>query len=72
MEFIFKTETQILTKIDTSQMTRDILKEIQNTFMDKPIKKYEITFKEGVVVKQIDRLENIKPEMVSAITVTVG
>jgi hypothetical protein len=72
MKITFKTETEILREVEISQLTGDIQKELEVSFDDKPIKKYEITFKEGVVVKQCHRLEDITYKIVSSLTITVG
>jgi len=72
MKITFKTETEILREVEVSQMTDEIQKELETSFDDKPILKYEITFKEGVVVKQCHRLEDISDKIVSALTITVA
>lgn len=72
MKITFKTETEILREVEISQLTDDVQKELETAFDDKPIKKYEITFKEGTVVKQCHRLEDISDKIVSALTITVG
>lgn len=72
MKITFKTETEILREVEISQLTDDIQKELEASFDNKPIKKYEITFKEGVVVKQCHRLEDINDKIVSALTIIVG
>lgn len=72
MKITFKTETEILREVEISELTDDIQKELETSFDDKPIKKYEITFKEGVVVKQCHRLEDVTDKIVSALTITVA
>ena len=72
MKITFKTETEILREIENFQLTDEIQKELEALFDDKPIKKYELTFNEGVVVKQCHRLEDISDRIVSSLTITVG
>jgi hypothetical protein len=72
MKITFKTETEILREVEVSQMTDEIQKELETSFDNKAILKYEITFKEGVVVKQCHRLEDISDKIVSALTITVA
>lgn len=71
MKVIFKTETKILTELELDDITDDIENELETTYGDKPIKKYELTFNEGVVVKDCNRLEDISDKMVSVLTITI-
>jgi hypothetical protein len=72
MKIIFKTETEILREIELSEMTYEIQEELKESFDNKPILKYEIIFKEGVIVKQCHRLEDISDETVQTLTVTIA
>ena len=72
MKITFKTETEILQEVELNEMTDEIQKELEISFDDKPILKYEIAFKEGVVVKRCHRLEDISDKIVSALTITVA
>jgi len=72
MKIIFKTETEILREIELSEMTCEIQEELKESFDNKPILKYEIIFKEGVVVKQCHRLADISNETVQTLTVTIS
>jgi hypothetical protein len=70
MKLIFKRNTDILKEYEITEMTDEIQKEIE-TFDDKQILKYEITFKEGVLVKKCHDLGDISDKMVSALTITL-
>jgi hypothetical protein len=52
-------------------LTGEIQRELENSFDNKLIKKYEITFKDGVLVKQFHRLEDIDDKIVSDLTITI-
>ena len=71
MKITFKTETEILRELEISQLTDEIQKELETSFDNRQIKKYEIIFKEGVFVKQCHRLEDITDKIVSDLTITV-
>lgn len=72
MKITFKTETEILKEAELNEMTDEIQKELEASFDNKPILKYEITFKEGVLVKQCHRLEDISDKIVAALTITIA
>jgi hypothetical protein len=72
MKLTFKTETEILKEVELNEMTDEIQKELETSFDNKPILKYEITFKEGVTVNQCHRLEDITDKIVSTLTITVA
>lgn len=72
MKITFKTETEILKELELSKMTDEIERELKDSFDDKPIKKYEIIFKEGVIVRQCHRLEDISAKSVSALIITIA
>jgi hypothetical protein len=72
MKITFKTETEVLRELEVSQMTDEVIEELETSFDNKTILKYEITFKEGVVVKQCHRFEDVTDKIVSAITITVA
>lgn len=74
MKLIFKTETEILKEFEMVEMTDEVeatLKELEANFDNRPILKYEITFKDGVFVKECHRLEDISQKIVSVLTITV-
>ena len=71
MKLIFKTETEVLRELEVSQITDEIEKELEASFDDKPMLKYEIIYKEGVIVKQCHRLEDISDKIVSSLVITV-
>lgn len=71
-EIIFRTEAEILKELDVAQMTDEIQTELKISFDDKQIKKYEIIFEEGVVVKQCHNFEDISEKIVSVLTITVA
>jgi len=72
MKLIFKTETETIKEIELHDMTDAVIKELETAFDEKPILKYEITFKEGAVVKHCHGLQDISEDMVSTVTITLG
>ena len=72
MKVTFKTETEIIRELEINEMTNEIQSELESSFDNKPILKYEICFKEGVLVKDCHRLEDIDEEIVSAIAITIA
>lgn len=72
MKITLKTETEILKEVELNEITDEIQKELETSFNDKPILKYEISFKEGVLVKQCHRLEDISDKIVAALTITIA
>lgn len=72
MKLIFQTETEVLKEIDTLQMTDEIESELETSFDNRTILKYEITFKEGVLVKDCHALEDIDHKIASVLKITVA
>lgn len=53
MKITFKTETEILKEVEiTNEMPDEVFDDLKTSFDDKLVKKYEIIFKEGILVKQ--------------------
>ena len=71
MKIIFKTETELVREIDLHEMTDELMQELENAFDNRLIKKYEITFIEGVLVKQCKNLDDIDSKMISILTITI-
>lgn len=73
MKLTFKTDTEILKEINLFQstLTDEIQSELKLEFDNRVMKKYEMTFNEGVLVKKCHSLGDITPEMVSEITITI-
>ncbi len=72
MKITFKTETKILKSFDFKELNDELEKELRAYFDDKPILKYEITFKEGVLAKQFNSFEDISERIADAITITIA
>jgi len=72
MKIIFKTETDILREIDFAQMTSELIENIQSQFDEKPIAKYEMTFVDGVKVKDCHNLDDVTPKIISVLTITLS
>lgn len=71
MKIIFKTEKEILKEIELTEMTNEVQENLENLFDERLILKYEITFKEGVVVKQVHRLQDITEKIASELTIVL-
>lgn len=71
MKIIFKTEREILKEVEFTEMTNEIQEELQNSFDNRQILKYEITFKEGVVVQQVHNISDVTEKVASALTITI-
>ena len=73
MKLTFKTDTEILKEINLFQstLTDEIQKELELEFDNRVMKKYKMTFNEGILVKECHSLGDITHEMVSGITITI-
>lgn len=71
MKIIFKTETETLKEVEFDKLTSELQEELEYGFDNRPILKYEITFKEGVFVKDCHRMEDITDKQISILTITV-
>ena len=71
MKIIFKTETELVREIDLHEMTDELMQELESTFDNRVIKKYEMTFNDGILVKQCKNINNIDSKMISILTITI-
>lgn len=59
MKLTFKTETEILREVELTEdgIKSELIKELDDLFDDKPMKKYEVNFKEGATVGNFNRMK---------------
>lgn len=72
MKFIFRTETEVLKELDLLALTDELEDELAELFDNRPIKKYDLVFKEGLTVYQCHNIRNVRPEMLESLTITVA
>ena len=65
--FIEKDKSETEFKIGVGTDTEEQINMIKERFDNREVQKYEIEFLEGVQVKDIDNLEDIKPSMIATL-----
>lgn len=72
MKLIFKTESEILEELEVPETISDEFSDkLTETYNHKTMLKYEITFKEGVMIKDCHSLEDIKYGIIECVTITI-
>jgi len=72
MKIIFKAENESIIKvIDDAELTKDALDELKMLFDNKEILRYEIIFKEGVLVKDVHNIGDLTPKNISFLNLTI-
>lgn len=71
MKLVFKTETEILEEIDTSNFDPVVQRRIERLYNSKNCKKMEIIFKENFLVSQSSDVYNISDEHIDTLILTI-
>jgi hypothetical protein len=71
MNYVFKTDSEVLLEFDFNGMTQEEQKLIKERFGSKPVKKLEFEFADGVTVNDCGDLYEIDVEKVLTITITL-
>jgi hypothetical protein len=72
MKIIFRTETEILREVESSQIDDKTQFELEKEFDDRQILKYEMVFESDILVKQCHDFNNISENMVKTLIVTIS
>jgi hypothetical protein len=72
MKIIFRTETEILREVESSQIDNKTQFELEKEFDDRQILKYEMVFESDILVKQCHDFNNISENMVKTLIVTIS
>ena len=72
MKIIFRTKTEILREVESSQIDDKTQFELEKEFDDRQILKYEMVFESDILVKQCHDFNNISENMVKTLIVTIS
>jgi hypothetical protein len=68
MKVIFRNEMEVLRELTENEITVEVL---ESLYPDEPIRRYELVFKEGVKVKECHDFDDITPDMLSEVIITI-
>ena len=72
MKLIIKNEEIILEEINVNDITDELNNKLQELYYNKPIKKYEMIFNDGLFVKDtVEGLSDISDEKIFAHIITI-
>jgi hypothetical protein len=69
MKLIFRNDIEVLRELTEDEITAEVL---ETLYPDEPIRRYELVFKEGVKVKECHDFDDITPDMLSEVVITIG
>jgi len=69
MKVIFRNDIEVLRELTENEITVEAL---ETLYPDEPIRRYELVFKEGVKVKECHDFDDITPDMLSEVVITIG
>ena len=69
MNLIFRNDIEVLRELTEDEITAEVL---ETLYPDEPIRRYELVFKEGVKVKECHDFDDITPDMLSEVVITIG
>jgi hypothetical protein len=68
MKVIFRNDIEVLRELTEDEITVEVL---ETLYPDEPIRRYELVFKEGVKVKECHDFDDITPDMLSEVVITI-
>lgn len=71
MKIILKTESSNLIEIEFSDLSESVEKKLRESFDNRNVLKYELTFNDGVLLKDIHSIEDVTTKMINTLTVTL-
>jgi hypothetical protein len=69
MNLIFRNDIEVLRELTEDEITAEVL---ESLYPDEPIRRYELVFKEGVKVKECHDFDDITPDMLSEVVITIA
>jgi len=69
MNLIFRNDIEVLRELTEDEITAEVL---ETLYADETIKRYELVFKEGVKVKECHDFNDITPDMLSEVIITIA
>jgi hypothetical protein len=69
MNLIFRNDIEVLRELTEDEITAEVL---ETLYPDEPIRRYELVFKEGVKVKECHDFDDITPDMLSEVVITIA
>jgi hypothetical protein len=69
MNLIFRNDIEVLRELTEDEITAEVL---ETLYPDEPIRRYELVFKEGVKVKECHDFDDITPDMLSEVIITIA
>jgi hypothetical protein len=69
MKLIFRNDIEVLRELNENEIKAEYL---DSLYADESIRRYELVFKEGVKVKECHDFDDITPDMLSEVVITIG
>ena len=69
MKLIFRNDIEVLRELTENEITAEVL---ETLYTDESIRRYELVFKEGVKVKECHDFDDITPDMLSEVIITIA
>jgi hypothetical protein len=69
MKLIFRNDIEVLRELTEDEITAEVL---ETLYADESIRRYELVFKEGVKVKECYDFDDITPDMLSEVVITIA
>ena len=69
MNLIFRNDIEVLRELTENEITAEVL---ETLYADESIRRYELVFKEGVKVKECHDFDDITPDMLSEVIITIA
>jgi hypothetical protein len=69
MNLIFRNDIEVLRELTEDEITAEVL---ETLYADESIRRYELVFKEGVKVKECHDFDDITPDMLSEVIITIA
>jgi len=69
MNLIFRNDIEVLRELTENEIKPEYL---DSLYADESIRRYELVFKEGVKVKECHDFDDITPDMLSEVVITIG
>jgi hypothetical protein len=69
MKLIFRNDIEVLRELTEDEITAEVL---ETLYADESIRRYELVFKEGVKVKECHDFDDITPDMLSEVIITIA